>query len=132
MEYVWAFVLTGAIFASVDAVWLKLTASFYKKEFGLLLRSVPNFTAAIIFYLLYVLGIVVFVLEPTFSDRGWWQVAIRGAVFGMVAYATYDLTNLATLKKWSIKVTLIDLAWGSVLTGTSATLAHLILKGWLL
>lgn len=131
MEYVWAFVLTGAIFASIDAVWLKLTATFYKKEFGLLLRSVPNFTAAIIFYLLYVLGIVVFVLEPAFSRGEWWQVAVRGAVFGAVAYATYDLTNLATLKKWSIKVTIIDIVWGSAVTGASATLAYVILKGWL-
>ena len=131
MGYVWAFVVTGAIFASIDAVWLKLTAPFYKKEFGSLLRSVPNFTVAIIFYLLYVLGIVVFVLDPALSSGEWWQVAIRGALFGVIAYATYDLTNLATLKKWSVKVTIIDLAWGSVVTSTSATLAYLVIKAWL-
>lgn len=131
MGYVWAFVLTGAIFAAIDAVWLKATAGFYKKEFGGMLRLVPNFTAAIVFYLLYVLGVVVFVLEPSFGGGQWWQVAIRGAAFGMVAYATYDLTNLATLKKWSVKVTVIDIVWGALVTGVSAALAFVILKGWL-
>lgn len=131
MEYVWAFVLTGAIFAAIDAVWLKATAGFYKEEFGGMLRLVPNFTAAIIFYLLYVLGMVVFVLEPSFGGGQWWQVAIRGAVFGMVAYATYDLTNLATLKKWSVKITVIDIIWGALVTGVSAALGFVILKGWL-
>lgn len=131
MQYVWAFIITGVIFAAIDAVWLKLTATFYKKEFGGMLRLTPNFTAAIIFYLLYVLGIVVFILEPVLASGQWWHAAIRGALFGVVAYATYDLTNLATLKKWSIKVTLVDIVWGAFITGVSAVIAYCILKVWL-
>lgn len=131
MQYVWAFALTGVIFAVIDAVWLKLTAGFYKKEFGGMLRPIPNFMATIIFYVLYVLGIVVFVLEPALSSGQWWHAAVRGVLFGTVTYATYDLTNLATLKKWSVKVTLIDIVWGALVTGASVTFAFIILKGWL-
>lgn len=130
MEYVGAFLLTGIVFAAVDAVWLIATANLYKNEFGSLLRPVPNFFAAIAFYILYVLGIVVFVLVPALSGGQWWQVAIHGALFGLVTYATYDLTNLATLKKWSVKITLIDMVWGTVLTGVSSVIAFVLIKGW--
>lgn len=131
MRYVILYIITGVIFAAIDTVWLKLTANFYKKEFGSLLRSMPNFGAAIVFYLLYILGILLFVILPFAEIGEWWQVALRGAIFGMVTYGTYELTNLATLKKWSYKVTVIDILWGMVVTGSSAALAFLFTKGWL-
>lgn len=130
MEYIGAFLLTGIVFAAVDAVWLMATANLYKNEFSSLLRPVPNFFAAIAFYILYVLGIVVFVLVPALSSGLWWQAAIHGALFGLVTYATYDLTNLATLKKWSVKITLIDMVWGTVLTGVSSVITFIVIKGW--
>lgn len=129
MQYFVTFLVTGVVFAVIDAIWLKLTANFYKKEFGSMLRAAPNFFAAAAFYLIYVLGIVFFVLQPSWEVGEWWQVAVRGAAFGMIAYAAYDLTNLATLKNWSLKVVIIDILWGMAATGGAAMLSFLILEG---
>lgn len=123
MLFAFAFILTGIIFASIDAVWLKVMRGMYEREFGGLLRKPPNVKAAIVFYILYILGVILFVVLPTLATRMVWQAGVMGALFGLVAYATYDLTNLATLKGWSIKITVIDMIWGAFLTATSALLA---------
>jgi uncharacterized membrane protein len=113
-------------FLVLDAIWLGLVApSFYKSQIGHLMAENPNFLAAGIFYLLYVVGLVVFITgrEGTLKEA-----ALRGAFFGLVCYATYDLTNLATLRDWPILVTLVDLAWGAFLSGTTCLIASLVLK----
>ena len=81
----------------------------------------PNMTAAVVFYLLYIAGILVFAVRPALANGDWRTAALFGALFGFFAYATYDLTNFATLKVWTLRVTLLDIAWGTFLTGTVAT-----------
>ncbi len=91
--------------AVIDAVWLTVVANkFYKSQIGSLLLDKPNFAAAILFYLIYVVGIVVFALSPALEDNSWKMALGLGALFGFVAYATYDLTNLSTLKGFPVKV----------------------------
>ena len=114
--------LALVIFLGIDALWLGLVApGFYRSQIGHLMAETPNLFAAGIFYLLFVGALVYFVIEPALrlgSTRDAW---VRGALFGLVTYATYDLTNLATLRDWPLFVTIVDLAWGTILTaGTAA------------
>ncbi len=120
IQYLYIYLLTVPIFFLIDMVWLGLVASkFYQTHLGFLLGPV-NWTAAIIFYLLYILGIVVFAIVPGLQAESILKALVLGALFGFIAYATYDLTNLATLKDWPLIVTIVDLAWGAVLTGAVA------------
>jgi uncharacterized membrane protein len=113
-------------FCVMDALWLGLIATeFYFGALGDLLRVEPNWPAAVIFYLGYVAGIVYFAVLPISRSRGWSAATKRGALLGLMAYATYDMTNLATLQGWSLTVSLVDMAWGMVITGTAATAGFL-------
>ncbi|MCX6032579.1 MAG: DUF2177 family protein [Chloroflexi bacterium] len=116
--------VTLICFLILDAIWLGLIAEpFYQAQIGFLLAKNPNWLAAGAFYLLYVAGLVFFVVEPALragSAPG--RAALRGAFFGLVAYATYDLTNLATMDRWPLLLTAVDLAWGTLL-GALTTLA---------
>jgi uncharacterized membrane protein len=115
-----AYLLTLVTFLAIDAVWLGLIASgMYKRELGHLLAPNVRWGAAAVFYLLYVAGVMVLVVQPNL-DATLGRAILLGAVFGLVAYATYDLTNLATLQRWPLNVTLIDLAWGAFLTAATA------------
>ncbi len=109
--------ITLVIFLALDALWLGLiTRSFYRAQIGFLLAEKANWAAAGAFYLLYVTGLVTFVVEPALragTTPG--RAALRGAFFGLVTYATYDLTNLATVDRWPIAVTVVDMAWGAML-----------------
>jgi uncharacterized membrane protein len=108
-------------FCVMDAIWLGVIATdFYFGALGGLLREDPNWPAAAIFYLGYVAGVVYFAVLPTSLGAGWKAAAKRGALLGLLAYATYDMTNLATLVGWSLTVSLVDMAWGMVITGTAA------------
>lgn len=120
IQYLYIYLLTVPIFFLIDMVWLGLVASkFYQTHLGFLLGPV-NWTAAIIFYLIYIVGIVVFAIVPGIQAESVLKALVLGALFGFIAYATYDLTNLATLKDWPLIVTIVDLAWGAVLTGAVA------------
>ena len=104
-------------FLAVDMVWLGLIAkNFYRKYIGFLLAPNPNWVAAIIFYLLFVVGVVVFVVVPGIKETSIKNTLLRAALFGLITYATYDLTNMATVKDWPLIVTVIDLIWGMVLS----------------
>jgi uncharacterized membrane protein len=85
------------------------------------MAQTPNMTAAVAFYLIYILGILFFAVRPALAAGDWRTAALNGALCGFFAYATYNLTNLATLKVWSLKVSLIDMAWGTLLTGVAAS-----------
>lgn len=122
------FLTAGAIMAALDAVWLGVVAKkFYKSQIGSLLLAKPNMLAAVVFYLIYTLGIILFVLNPALEQASPQHAVIYGALFGFVCYATYDLTNLTTLKGFPLKVVLVDLAWGTVLAATVAGLSYAIL-----
>ncbi|MBE7436454.1 MAG: DUF2177 family protein [Anaerolineales bacterium] len=111
------YLITLLAFLAIDSIWLGLVApSFYQSQIGYILAENPNFLAAGFFYLLFVLGMVVFVVEPGVREGTLIKAVRRGAVFGLVTYATYDLTNLATLEGWPVLVTVVDLAWGTILS----------------
>ena len=109
--------ITLFIFLVMDAIWLGLIAQpFYQEQIGFLLAKKANWAAAGVFYLLYVAGLVFFVVEPALRTRATpGRAALRGAFFGLVAYATYDLTNLATVDRWPLLLTAVDMAWGAAL-----------------
>jgi uncharacterized membrane protein len=108
---------TFIAFLAIDMVWLGLVArTFYRKHLGFLMAARPNWVAALVFYLLFIAGILVFVVLPGLETDSLKTTLLRAALFGLVAYATYDLTNLATLKNWPVLVTVVDLAWGMVLS----------------
>lgn len=107
------------IFFMVDMIWLGVLAkNFYKNQIGFLMKLDVNWTAAIFFYLLFLVGVVLFVIEPALEKKDLMFALSRGALFGLITYATYDLTNLATLKDWPLKVVVVDMIWGAVLSGT--------------
>ena len=117
MKYIYLYILTLLVFLAIDAVWLLfITKNFYANEIGHLMADKPLLLPALIFYLLFVIGILIFAVIPGHQTQSLSKTLILSALFGMMTYATYDLTNLATLKDWPIKVTIIDIIWGSSLS----------------
>ncbi|NOS92742.1 MAG: DUF2177 family protein [Cyclobacteriaceae bacterium] len=117
VKWLASYLLTSLVFFAIDMVWLGVLAkNLYRKYlFGLMADQV-NWTAAIVFYLLFIVGIFVFVILPAVEKNSLITALLLGAFFGIVTYATYDLTNLATLKNWPLPIVFIDIAWGAVLT----------------
>lgn len=125
LKLIAAYLGAGVAFAAVDFVWLStMTDRFYKPVLGPILAPEPDMTAAVLFYLIYIGGIVFLAVAPALKERAWRRAALNGAVLGFVAYATYDLTNQATLAIWSVKLTIVDLCWGTVLTTVAATAGY--------
>ena len=115
------------IFLALDMIWLGLVAkNFYSNQIGFLMKSNINWTAAIIFYLLFIVGLVLFVITPAIEKGSWFYALIFGALFGLITYATYDLTNLATIKNWPIILTIVDLIWGTVLAASVSVISFFI------
>jgi len=115
------------VFLAIDMIWLGLIAkNFYAKQIGFLMKSNINWLAAIIFYLLFIVGLVLFVITPAMQKNSWLQVLLLGALFGLITYATYDLTNLATIKDWPVLVTIIDLIWGMTVAGAVSVISFFI------
>jgi uncharacterized membrane protein len=132
MDFLVRVLVAGGVMGVIDFVWLSFVATkFYKSQIGTLLLEKPNAVAAVIFYVIYVIGIVVFVLSPALEKNSWQHAALYGALFGFVAYATYDLTNLATLKGFTVKLVVVDLVWGTLLTAGVATVSYWIIKQWI-
>jgi len=121
--------ITLLIFLAIDFLWLTVIAkSLYAQHLGYLMAPKANLLAAFLFYLLFVLGLQFFVLNPALASGSWTTALFAGMFFGLVTYATYDLTNLATVKDWPILITVVDLAWGSVVSGLTSVLSFLIIK----
>jgi len=117
MKFLLHFVIALVVFFAVDLVWLGLIAkNLYSKYLGFIMSDKVNWIAALIFYALFIVGLLVFVIEPALQTPDLTQLVLRAALFGLVTYATYDLTNLATLKDWPIQITIIDLIWGTTLS----------------
>lgn len=132
LQYFYIYILTVPVFFAIDLIWLGLVAkNFYQSQLGYLLGPV-NWTAAIIFYLLYIIGIVVFAIIPGLEAGSFNRALILGALFGFMAYATYELTNYALIKDWPFTVVWVDILWGTFLTGAVAAGGFYLAKTFIL
>jgi uncharacterized membrane protein len=121
------FLIALPIFFVIDMAWLVLVAKkFYQEQIGFLMKPDINWFAAIIFYLLFIAGLVIFVIAPAIEKHSWVNAVLLGALFGLITYATYDLTNLATMKDWPLLVTIVDLIWGTVLAASISGITYFI------
>lgn len=121
-----AYAATAVAMFALDMLWLGVVAKgLYAREIGTLLRPDVRWGAALLFYALYIAGIVVFVVVPAVERRSLARVIALGAFFGLVAYATFDLTSLALIRDFTVRITVIDLAWGAVLTAAAASAGYL-------
>lgn len=128
-DFIIRYLIAGALFAIIDGIWLSFVANkLYRSQLGSLLLDKPNLPAAILFYLVFLVGLVVFVINPAMQSNDWKVALGLGALFGFVTYATYDLTNLATLKGYPLTITIVDLLWGTILTASVSVIAFLIIQ----
>lgn len=115
-QYITAFLISLPIFMAIDLTWLGLIAKdFYRTRLNDLLADSFNWPVAVLFYVVFLIGLLIFAIAPALDARSVMRAAIWGALFGFFTYATYDLTNLATLKNWSLSLTIVDILWGTVL-----------------
>jgi len=126
------YLITLAVFFLIDMVWLGVVAKgFYRRHLGSPLSPNVNWAAAILFYLLFIVGLIVFAIRPALVGEEPLKALFLGALLGLISYATYDLSNLATLKDWPLVVTIVDLIWGTVLGG-AVSFVSAVLGRWLL
>jgi len=135
MSFKQALVLYGitlGVFFLIDMIWLVLVAKgFYRRHLGSFLSPDVRWGAALLFYLLFIAGLLVFVVRPALLRGAPFEALFFGALFGLICYATYDLSNMATLKNWPLVVTVVDLVWGTVLGGAVSVLSAVIGRTWL-
>ena len=123
------FFIALAVFFILDVIWIGFVAkNFYRKQIGFLLADTVNWMAAVSFYLLFVAGLVFFVIHPALQAGVLMHALVHGALFGLVTYASYDLTNLALTKDWPLRVTLIDLCWGVFLSASVSSVTFLVVS----
>jgi uncharacterized membrane protein len=116
------------IFLGIDMIWLsKIAPKFYQQHIGHLLADKPNLLPAVLFYLFNIIGILIFSVFPGVTNNSLKTTALMAALYGALTYATYDLTNMATMKQWPLIVTIVDIVWGTLLTTAVAVLTYLIL-----
>lgn len=132
MTFLKMYLVAFVVFLAVDAVWLTFVANkFYKEHLGFLMKETPNYVAALIFYLVFIVGLVYFVIQPGIDAQSISKIIIGGLLFGFITYATYDLTNLATVRDWPINITIIDLIWGTTLSTSVSVISYLIITNFL-
>lgn len=126
MDFLWLYLLAIPIFFAVDIAWLVLVAKdFYRGQLGELFTDNVIWPAAMLFYLVFIVGVVFFAAQPALDEESLAVAAGHGALLGLVAYSTYDLTNLATTRGWPLKLTVVDIAWGTVLAASVSSLTYL-------
>lgn len=131
MSYAIAYLATAVVFFALDYLWLtRIAGSFYRDRLGELMADEVNLAVAGAFYTVYVVGIVIFAVAPALRSGQWQDAVLYGCLFGFFAYATYDFTNLATLRNWPLDVTVVDVAWGTFVTGVSATASFLVARNF--
>ena len=129
MNFLLYYAISFIVFLAIDALWLGLVApKFYKAQIGHLMAEKPNLIAALVFYLIFIAGLVYFVLLPAITNDSWVTAFANGALFGFVTYATYDLTNYATLKNWPVTMVIVDLTWGLVLSTSVSLISYFIIQ----
>lgn len=127
--FVKLYLIALPIFLFIDTIWLTFVAKdLFRQQIGPLMRAKINWAPAIILYLLLIAGLVLFVIIPAIKKHSWQNAFIYGAVFGLITYATFDLTNLAILKNWPLGITFIDLAWGTVLAALASLITYFIAR----
>jgi uncharacterized membrane protein len=127
MSWFYQFLIAGLVILALDMFWLIVVANkFYRGVLGSIMREKASLPPAVIFYVLYLVGLTVFVTAPAASVAGAFGY---GALFGLVAYGTYDLTNAATLKIWATKLTVVDMLWGALLSSLAAGIARTVISG---
>jgi uncharacterized membrane protein len=132
LSYLKLYALTVPVFFAIDMVWLGLVAKgFYQKKLGFILSPSINWVAAVTFYLLFIVGILIFAVRPAVNSNSWVQAIVFGALFGFFTYATYDLSNLATIKDWPLVVVVVDIVWGVCLCTLTALFSYFISR-WLI
>jgi uncharacterized membrane protein len=123
------YLLTVPVFFVIDIVWLGIIArGFYRRQLGFILSPDVNWVAAVTFYLIYIAGIIFFAVRPSLASGRLSEAALLGGLFGFFTYATYDLTNMATIKDWPLKIVVIDILWGTCLCALVAVLSFLIAR----
>jgi len=131
LSYLKLYALTIPIFFVIDIIWLGVIArGLYRRHLGFVLSPDVNWVAAVIFYLMYIVGILFFAVRPALNSNSWLQAALLGGLYGFFTYATYDFTNLATIKDWPPIIVLVDIVWGVCLCTVVSVLSFLIAK-WL-
>ncbi len=131
MTFLKLYLVSLVVFFAIDLVWLGIIAkNLYREQLGSLMSDEIRWGPAILFYCLYIAGLVFFALMPVFNEGNWVLALLYGGFFGLVCYATYDLTNLATLKGWPIKIVVYDLLWGSIISGITCLTTFLIGNHW--
>ena len=127
LRYLVLYAITVGIFFAIDILWIGVIAkNLYREKLGFILSDKVNWAAAIIFYLIYIGGIIYFAVEPAIQAQSFSTAIINGVLLGMLCYATYDLTNMATIAKWPLSITIIDIIWGGFLTGACSTATYFI------
>jgi uncharacterized membrane protein len=129
LNFIILYGITLVVFFLIDITWLaKVAPKLYKSQIGHLMSPTVNVAAAAIFYLVFIGGMVFFAIQPGLETGSALQAMLIGGLFGLITYATYDLTNLATLKNWPVKITIIDLVWGTTLSATTTLVVFLIAR----
>jgi uncharacterized membrane protein len=132
MKPVWIYLIATVAFFAIDMLWLGLIArNFYRDKLGFIFTGDVRWPAAIVFYLLYIGGILYFAVNPALDAASLQKALINGALFGLMCYATYDLTNMATIQQWPLVVVVVDIIWGIVLTGSVSAITYLVATKWL-
>lgn len=129
MSFVKTYFVALIIFFVIDIIWLVVVArKLYQQKLGFIMSDSPNWMAAAIFYLIFIVGVVFFVINPALEKESWKYALLVGMLFGFITYSTYDLTNLATLKNWPLQITIIDLIWGTSLGGLVSMITYFICR----
>jgi len=129
LKWLARFGIVFVIFLVIDMVWLLfISRNFYAEKLGYLMRDPINIGAAFLFYVLFVIGVLFFVIHPAMERDSVGYALLAGALFGLMTYATYDLTNLATIKEWPVIITVIDLIWGTTLSTLVSFLGYTLIK----
>jgi len=132
MNFIKLYLIALPIFSVIDLIWITVFAkNFYQEQIGHLMASEVRLGPAVLFYLLFLFGLIFFAVMPAIRENNWAQALISGALFGLICYATYDLTNLATLARWPLKMVYCDMIWGAVLSGSVSLATYSIGKFWI-
>lgn len=125
------YVASLLVFLGIDFVWLTTMGDrFYRKQLGSLMSDTPNLAVALLFYLVYIVGVLVLVVMPAVDAGSLWKAVVAGALLGLVAYGTYDITNLSTIAGWPAVIAVVDLIWGTTLTAAVSAIGYVVAR-WL-